>query len=180
MRVSLQLTKERLLLSFVLGLTDGILNALVLATATILRGGHAEVGVGLRVATVALVTAVFAVYVAQYSELRAQLARAGRQLNLTSRGRLATTRLGRTVMREAFAATVVAGLASFFGSLLPLLAGAVLPGPPWLPLAISLAVLGALGAGIGVAIGGAVLRWSGALMIAGALVAALGYQLRIV
>ncbi|GAA4185414.1 hypothetical protein GCM10022252_15760 [Streptosporangium oxazolinicum] len=180
MRMRLALAEGRLLLSFVLGLTDGILNALVLATATILRGGHASIEVGLKVATVALVTAIFAVYVAQYSELRTQLARAGRQLNLTSRGRLATTHLGRAVIREALVATAVAGTASFSGSLLPLLAGALLPGPSWLPLAISLVVLGLLGAGIGSVVGGSPPRWSGALMIGGALVAALGYQLRIV
>ncbi|MFC0860885.1 hypothetical protein ACFHYQ_01115 [Sphaerimonospora cavernae] len=179
MRLLPSRSAEKLLLPFVLGVSDGILNALILAATSILNGQRAQIQVGLRVATVALVTAVFTVYIAEYSELRGQLARASRQLNLTSPGRLAATRLGGVVIREAGVATAVAGLASFFGALIPLLIGAAVPGPSWLPLAVSLLILGVLGTGIGTAVGGSRLRWSCALVIGGVCVTAVGLQLRI-
>ncbi|WP_327049104.1 hypothetical protein OG320_15170 [Microbispora sp. NBC_01189] len=107
------------------------------------------------------------------------MAGAAKQLNLTSRGRLATTRLGQAVIREALSSITVAGAASFLGALLPVAVGVVLPGPSWVPLAISVAILGAPGAGIGAAVGGAPARWSCALAIGGACVAAVGLPLDI-
>ncbi len=73
-------------------------------------------------------------------------------------GALATSRQGQAVIREALASTTVAGAASFLGALLPPAVGVVLPGPSWVPLAISVATLGAPGAGIGAAMGRALAR----------------------
>lgn len=172
--------RRRLFLPFVLGFSDGILNALILAAGRIVDGRRADLGVGLRVAVASLVTAVFTVYVAHYADLRSQLARASHQLSLASRGHLATTRLGRRSLREAVDAGIVAGATSFAGAFVPLLAGAVLPGPSWLPLVISLALQALLGAGIGVAVAGSPLLWSCALLVGGACVALVGLRLHIV
>ncbi|MFI7033638.1 hypothetical protein ACIBK1_33395, partial [Microbispora rosea] len=73
-------------------------------------------------------------------------------------GALATSRQGQAVIREALASTTVAGAASFLGALLPPAVGVVLPGPSWVPLAISVATLGAPGTGIGAAMGRALAR----------------------
>jgi predicted membrane protein (TIGR00267 family) len=168
------------LLPFALGLSDGILNALVLASGALLRAREAvTVLLGVRVGVAALATAAFAVYVAKYADLRGQLARASRQLNLASRGYLAATQLGRHAAREAFLAMVIASAASFVGALLPLAAGALLPGPPWLPVAIAVAALAGLGGALGRVVGGNPARWAIVLTVGGIAVAIVGVQIHI-
>jgi predicted membrane protein (TIGR00267 family) len=163
-----------------LGLSDGILNALVLAASAMLHGkGEITLGLAYRVALVALVTAVFTVFVAEYANPRARLRRAERQLNLTRSGRLATTQLGRTVAREALEAAVAACVASFLGAICPLLVGALLPAWPWCSLLFAVAALAVLGAALAKATSGHVHYWSGALAVCGVAVAAVGTQLRI-
>ncbi|WP_044370447.1 hypothetical protein [Streptomyces noursei] len=172
---------QRQLLPLVLGLADGILNALTLATARIL-GAHGEgldMSLSLRVATAALVTAVFTVYVAKYAVLRGQLVRAGHQLNLTSRGRLATTRLGRSALRQALLAASAAGISSFVGATIPLTAGAVLPGPSWLAIALAIALLAVLGLGLAAVVAGSAMRWACILAVGGVIIAAIGQELHI-
>jgi hypothetical protein len=86
----------------VLGVLDGITNALGLTSGLLLHGGSAvTVGLSLRVASFALATALLAIFGARYVELRVGLVRASRQLNLLKRGELATTRLGRRARWEA-------------------------------------------------------------------------------
>lgn len=69
----------------------------------------------LRVPTVALVSGLFAYFVARYASLRGEWLRTERQLNMTSRGRLAVTRLGTQVLRESVRASPVASGSTFFG-----------------------------------------------------------------
>lgn len=172
--------RESLVLPLALGLSDGILNALVLASGALLRRKHeVTVVLGVRVGVAALVTAAFAIYVATYADLRAQLARASRQLNLARRGHLATTALGRAAALEALWAMTLASLASFLGALVPLTAGAVLPGPAWIPVAVAVGALGLLGSVLGAVVGGNQARWAVTLIIGGVLVAAVGLELHI-
>ncbi len=167
-------------LPVVLGSVDGISNALGLAAHSILAaGGGLGLGLALRVASFALVTAVFAVFVARYVELRAGLIRAGRHLNLLERGALATTKLGRAVRREAFADAVQASLASFSCALLPLGIAAALPAFRWLPLILAVAMLTLLGMVIGRRLGGNPALWAAALAVAGVILIAVGAALNI-
>lgn len=172
---------SEILLPLVLGLTDGILTALTLATARIMgSSGSVALGVGLRIAVAALVTGAFTMYVAKYAELRHQLVDAGRQLNVAGRGHMASTRLGGTVRREAIGATIVAGLSSFVGALIPIVVGSTLHGPSWTPVAFAIVVLGTLGCGLGATVAGSKLRWSLGLAAGGLVVAVIGSQLHIV
>ena len=70
---------EHYLLPFSLGLADGIVNALTLASATVLHGRGLTAWLGLRVGAVALVTAAFTIFVAEYAQLRSELTRAERE-----------------------------------------------------------------------------------------------------
>lgn len=168
------------MLPLALGLSDGLLNALVLASGTLLqRKGGLDVLLGVRVGLAALVTAAFAIYAATYADLRAQLARASRQLNLARRGYLATTRLGRAVAREALWAMAIASLASFLGAFAPLAVGALLPGPAWIPVAAAVGALVLLGTVLGAVVGGNRVRWAAGLAAGGVIVAAVGVQLHI-
>jgi len=167
-------------LPVVLGLLDGITNALGLAAHSILAGGGGlGLGLALRVASFALVTAVFAIFVARYVELRVGLIRAGRQLNLLERGALATTRLGRAARRDAIADAAQASVASFTGALLPLGVAAALPAFPWLPLVLAVGMLTFLGAEIGRRLGGNAGLWAAALAVAGVILIGVGAALNI-
>ena len=114
-----------------MGLADGILSALLLASGRLLGSDRGvDASLALRVAAGALATSGFVFYVGRYAELRGRLMHAERQLNLTSRGRLATTHLGRAVLFEALGDAAVSGASCFAGALLPLSLSAALPSTP--------------------------------------------------
>ncbi len=167
-------------LPVVLGLLDGITNALGLTARSILGSGSGVgLGLALRVASFALVTAVFAIFVARYVELRTGLIRASRQLNLLQRGALATTRLGRAARRDALADAAQASLASYCGALLPLGIAVAVPAYRWLPLALAVGMLTLLGLVVGRRLGGNPLLWAAALATAGIILTGVGAELNI-
>lgn len=163
-----------------LGISDGILNALILASATVLRGVGVSLGLGARVGVAALCSAVLTVFVAEYAEYRSQLIRAERQLLFTRSGRLAATSLGRSVRRDAIAVAAVAGLASFAGAALPLAIGALLPTATWTALVTSVAALGGLGVLLAVHVGGRRSVWAFGLITAGVVVVIIGVKVDLV
>ena len=63
--------------------------------------------------------------------------------------------------------------------LFPLVIGAVVPRVPWIALAAAVAALGGLGAALAHTINGRPWRWAIAMMICGAIVAAIGVELKI-
>ena len=169
------------MLPLALGISDGILNALTLASAAVLRQhGILDASLALRVAVVSLVTTVFTVFVAEYAQLRGQLAKAEHELNITTSGRLAASSLGRVVARDATEAAALASAASFLGAVGPLAFGAAIPRYPWLAIVVAVAALGVLGAVLAAVIGGNRTRWAVILAASGVAVAAIGTQLEIV
>ena len=170
----------RWLLPLALGISDGILNALILAASAMLHGGgQITFTLAYRVAIVAFVTAIFTVFVAEYANLRAGLSRAARQLNFTQSGRLATTQLGREVRKEGLQAALGASLASLFGAATPLAIGALVPAYPWVSLLFAIIALGVLGIALARATSGNPVYWSLGLIACGIVVAAIGAQLRL-
>lgn len=171
--------RKKYLLPTSLGVADGILNALTLASSSVLHAHGLTVALAARVGAVAAVTSVFTVYVAEYAQFRAELTQAEHELSFTESGRLASSSLGRQVMRDAIAAAGVASIASFIGASLPLLVGSVALGYSWLALIVAVITLGALGAGLATAVNGNRVRWISVLMIMGIFVAAIGIFLDI-
>lgn len=171
--------RRRLLLPISLGIADGILNALTLASAAVLHGRGLDAWLAVRVGIVAFVSAIFTVFVAEYAQLRAELARSEHELSLTVSGRLASGALGRQVVREATEAAIVASLFSFLGAIVPLLVGVALRDYSWTALVVAIAGLGGLGASLATAVGGRRPRWIIALMVCGCIVAAIGTMLDI-
>jgi VIT1/CCC1 family predicted Fe2+/Mn2+ transporter len=163
-----------------LGVSDGILNALTLASARVLRGVGLDLELGVRVGVVAFSSAVVTLFVAEYAQNRLELVRAERQLMFTRSGRLAATHLGRAVLRDAAVVAGVAGLSSFAGAALPLVVGAVLPKATWIALVASVAVLGALGTVLSLQVGGRRLVWTLGLVLAGIAVTIIGVQVDLV
>ncbi len=163
-----------------LGVADGILNALTLASASLLsRDSTITFGLALRVSAAAFVTAAFVFFVAQYADYRGQLVTAARHLSLHSSRRLTRTRLGVALVREAFGGTVLTGCASFPGALVPLLTAALVPSASWVAIPVAIAMLAALGAVVARAIDGAPLLWALVLAVGGAAMTGVGYELQI-
>jgi predicted membrane protein (TIGR00267 family) len=137
--------RARLLFAMALGLSDGIINALILASATVLHGVGLNLNLAARVGIVALSMAVLTVFVAEYAQYRSELVRAERKLMFTRCGRLAATSLGRAVLKDAVTVATVTGMSAFAGAALPLVVGALLATATWMTLVVSIAALGGLG-----------------------------------
>lgn len=173
--------KGKLMLPVALGLSDGILNTLMLA-AHRLQGDAAPVTLDLagRIAVASAIESAFMLFVAAYAQLRQDLAHADRQLNVLQRGRMAQTQQGRTVIEDATAMALIAGICSLAGAGAPLLL-AVLTGTGGSPvLVLTVAALGLLGIAIARMVHGRWPVWAAAMLVGGALVALLGGWLRIV
>ena len=173
-------TDRRHRLDIIAGRVDGILNALVLATAKLTgpAGGitlHLAVRVGAATAT----TTLFVFFVAHYAELRTELAHAERELNLLSHGRLATTRLGEQIIRESAVAACLAAACGMLGSAVPLALSVLLQDIPFLGLIVTISILGLLGAFLAKTFFGSSLAWALSLMLGGCLLAWIGAELSI-
>lgn len=170
----------RLPFAMALGISDGILNALILASGTVLRGVGLSLGLSIRVGVVALCSSLVTVFVAEYTAYRSDLIQAERQLLFTRSGRLAATSLGRAVLRDAFAAAAVAGIASFAGAALPLVIGAMVPSASWTALVASVMALGLLGLALATHVGGRRSLWATGLVISGIIVTIVGAKVDLV
>lgn len=172
---------EAYLLPLALGLSDGILTALLLTAGRIVESARPlTIILTLRVAVAALVTGAFVLFVARFAELRQGLARAERHLNLLERGYLATTRLGRDVLRDATKEAVVAGACAFLGAIFPLVVGLIFPRASWVAVVAAIVALGILGAVLAVPIRGHPLRWAVGMALSGVAFTALGIWLDLV
>jgi VIT1/CCC1 family predicted Fe2+/Mn2+ transporter len=162
-------------------MVDGILNALTLAAGPLLRShGGTSFGLACRVGAAAALTTLFVFFVAHYAELRAELVRAERQLNLSSHGPLAASRLGRRALYEAAASATLAAACGLVGAACPLLLSTVLPGPGWIGLCATIVLLGVLGAVLARSFYGSVLFWSFAIMAGGIALTFVGIELNLV
>jgi len=171
---------RRLQFSVVLGITDGILTALTLAAGRLLNAGDPlTLSLALRISAVSLLTGLFMFFTAEYARLRGELVQAAKQLSLSARGQLATTQLGKAVLRESALAAGISALSSFLGSLLPLGLGAVSTRAE-LSFALTLLALAALGMILGHTLYASPLLWATGLLLMGGILALAGMYLKVV
>lgn len=166
---------------YVLGLIDGMLTALTLASGKVMGGsGKLDSMLAVRISAASAVSGAFVFFAAEYTRLRGGLVRAARQLNLRKAGRLASTRLGRWALQKAASGALASSVCNFCGALFPLLGGAFLPRPVWLAVALTMGALGVLGAVIAPTVHGSRVRWGAGLMIAGGALAFVGTRLQVI
>jgi hypothetical protein len=166
-------------LDIVAGLIDGILNALTLASAKLVtQAGLTFLLVG-KVGVITACTTSFVFFVAHYAQLRSELVRSARELNLLSHGHLATTQLGKQILREALWGAVVASVCGVIGSAIPLTIGMVVPELPFLGLALTVALLGILGWLLALGVFGSPALWATSMMLGGIIVTVIGVKLDI-
>jgi len=165
----------------VLGLTDGVLTALTLAGGRMIQTQNPiTLSLALRVALASALAGGIVFFTAEVARRNFQLIHAERQLNLVSRGYLATTRLGHFVLIESLEAALIVITSNFLGALAPLLAGSIFRRFAWTPIGLAVMLLGTLGISIARVTHRSSFRWSTGLMTAGAGLAILGIWLRIV
>lgn len=167
-------------LDLVAGLSDGILTALTLAAGHMLPGRPPmSLSLAVRIGLAGAISGAFIFMVAHYAELRGALVQAERELNISSHGHFAATRLGRSALVESAIGALIASTCSFCGALLPLTVGVYTPGIRWLSIAVALLALAILGYLLAVTVYGSRLRWVITLVLGGAILAWVGMQLEI-
>lgn len=142
-----------------IGLSDGIITALMLVSGDILRGEHVILSLAFRVAYGSSFVGTFSFFIAQYSELHGELSRTSRQLNLKSPAYLIKSKLGRDIILESVLGAALAGFFGFTGALIPLIPDVLVPSMPYLALGFAEASLALLGIGIGRAVRGNYFFW---------------------
>jgi predicted membrane protein (TIGR00267 family) len=172
---------SRVVFNTALGLTDGLLTALILAAGALTGSARAlTLSNAFEVAAAGGLSGSFTLFVSEYSRLRFDLSRSARELNLSSARPLVSSRLGRQVLRQALFAAFIGSACSFIGALIPLTPGALWPQAVGLPLLIAGAALALLGGGLGWIVGGRRIVWAAALVVVGGVITAIGVSLNIV
>ena len=165
------------LFSIVIGLTDGMSTALLLAGSQVLGGHLLEPGLALRVALAAGLGGALPLLAAEYARRRQNLSRAARELNLAAPGRLLRSQLGQSNVRLALRTTAMASVSGFLGALFCLLMGAYIA--PWAALAAANLAFFVMGFWLGKHLGGRALLWGLALALAADLLTLMGLFLHI-
>lgn len=170
----------KLIFPITIGLSDGIITALMLVSGDILRGTQIYLGLAFRVAYGSSFVGTFSYFIAQYSELRGELSRTSRQLNLKSPTYLIRSKLGRDIVFESVAGAASAGLFGFVGALIPLATSVFIPADPMFAIISAEATLAVLGLGIGKAVRGNYIFWVVMMFVIGIVVAWAGDYLYLV
>jgi hypothetical protein len=180
MNVRAWLVTPAVRLDIVAGVVDGLLTALTLTASKMLSGaGAIDLGLAARVSIAAGLTTVFVFFLAHYAQLRSDLIRAERQLNVLRHGRLAQSNLGRQVLLESLAGASLAAICSVVGAFIPMLLVIVSPGPTWIGYLVTIAILAGLGLALAKSFNGSLIGWAIALVLIGVGLTGVGTVLRI-
>jgi hypothetical protein len=180
MKVRTWLATPAVRLDIVAGVVDGVLTALTLTAAKMLSGGSGiDLALAIRVSVAAGLTTIFVFFLAHYAQLRGDLIRAERQLNVLRHGRLARSNLGRQVLLESLAGASLAALCSVVGAFTPMILAIAAPGPSWVGYIATIAILAGLGLALAKSFGGSLIAWAIALVLIGLCLTAVGTVLRI-
>jgi len=173
---------QKQLFALVLGLIDGILTVLTLATGKVLGedGTGFSLGLAFRGAFVTSLSGSLVYFISEYSKQRNLLINAEKELNLTSHGKLAVSNLGKQILKETFVSVIVTGGFSFLGAFIPISGAVFFPTHAWLSIGIALLILALLGFGVARLVFGNSLIWIIALIIAGIIVSFIGYELHVI
>jgi predicted membrane protein (TIGR00267 family) len=170
------------LFALLLGLIDGILTVLTLATGKVLdyTGEKFSLSLGLRLASVTAISGCFVYFISEYTKQRHSLIKFEKELNLTSHGKFVTSNLGKQILKETFIGVLVSGTFSFFGAFIPISGALFFPQYSWLPILIALLILAGLGLGLSNLVYGNKMSWVFGLVLTGIVVSYIGYVLHVI
>ncbi|AAT43600.1 hypothetical protein [Picrophilus oshimae] len=171
--------RQNLLFPFSIGVSDGIITALILAS-----GGIVSMGItpflALKISFGSAFAGMFSFFIADYAGLNEELHRTARQLNLRSTRYLLRGRLGRDILLEAFIGTLISSFFGFTGALIPLMSSMLVPHNIYIPLLISYAALGLVGYFISRTTAGSWRFWIFIMIAIGIIVTIAGSYLKLI
>jgi predicted membrane protein (TIGR00267 family) len=164
-----------------LGLIDGILTVLTLATGHVMRPNDpVTLSLAIKVSLATSFSGACIFFFSKYSNLRQHLIHTEKELNLSHHGRMATTQLGKQALREALVGVIISSVFNFLGALLPLETAVIFPKKQWLAIVTAFSFLFLLGIFIARLVYGTPFKWILALLSAGAAVSYVGYKLNVI
>lgn len=173
--------KKESIFYIVIGIADGIVTALLFTTGSILHGnGSISLNMAFRISLGAALPSVFTFFVAEYTEQRKNLMHVAKELNLSSSLYLLNTKLGKEVFYRSIALTVLGVSSGFTGAMIPLSINSLIPAISWLPILVSIVILGFFGFALSLYIHGNTLLWIVSMIAIGILFAFLGNTLNII
>ncbi len=173
--------KKRFMFYVTIGITDGMITTLLFTAGEMLHGKeNINLSLVIRLAIGVAFPNMFTFFVAEYTGLRQDLIHASRELNISSPMRLINSRLGKIILRKAIILTLIGTISGFIGAVLPLLISTAIPNISWLPIAISISILGIFGVILSIYIHGKPIRWFVAMVFVGILFTITGSMLHIV
>lgn len=131
----------------ILGLTDGIVTSLMIATNEILSATSPHFFLYIRIALGSASVGAVSFFLADYSTLKQDLVRLSKIVNPNTPFELLQTQLGRSIIKESIFKTLLSALAGFGGALIPLTLSTEFVGYHLISLLgadLSLALLGVL------------------------------------
>lgn len=169
------------LFALLLGLIDGILTVLALATGHVLQSGSTlSLTLALKVAFATSLSGACIYFFSEYSRQRQTLIHSEQELNLASHGKLATTQLGKQILQETAVGMLISSIFNFLGVMIPLSVAVMFPKIQWIAILIAIMMLVILGILIARLVFGNAWLWVSALVIAGLIVSFVGYKLHVV
>ena len=166
--------RENIVFPITMGLTDGVITVLMLASADFLGPSVMTVDLALRIAFGSAFVGTLSFFIAEYSRLRFQLIRASRQLTMHSPESLIRSDLGAKIFMESLAGTLLSGTFGFVGALIPLSVDVIDPAFGLVAILSAYFVLAAMGLAIGNISSGNKYKWMAALILLGLIVTTVG------
>ncbi|WP_337860507.1 hypothetical protein [Ferroplasma sp.] len=163
-----------------IGLSDGIITALILASGGILANGTINLFEAFKISFGSAFAGAFSYFIAQYAGLNEELHRTALQLNLKSTNYLLRGHLGIEIFTESLLGSLTAAFFGFFGALIPLSSSLIIKGNIVIPLSLSYFSLGILGLFISKTTAGRAKFWIAVMVIIGIIVTIAGYELKLI
>ncbi len=163
-----------------IGLSDGIITALILASGGILNGSGIDPFLAIKISFGSAFAGTFSYFIAQYAGLNEELHRIAKQLNLKSTRYLLKGKLGNEIFRESLVGSIIAAICSFFGALIPLFPSLIIKNNLIIPLAFSYVSLGILGLFISKTTSGKAPFWMSVMIGIGIIVTIAGFYLKLI
>ena len=163
-----------------IGLSDGIITALILASAGIIGKSTIDLFEAFKISFGSAFAGAFSYFIAQYAGLNEELHRTALQLNLKSTNYLLKGHLGIEIFVESLLGAFIAAFFGFLGALIPLSSSLIIKNNIELPLLLSYASLAVLGLFISKTTAGRARFWILVMVTVGIIVTIAGYELKLI
>jgi len=172
--------KNKYLFPVSIGLSDGIITALILASGGIIGKSSIDLYLAFKISFGSAFAGTFSYFIAQYAGLNEELHRTAVQLNLKSTDYLLKGHLGTEIFVESLIGAFIAALFGFLGALIPLSSSLIIKNNIFIPLSLSYISLAILGLFISKTTAGRAGFWISVMVIVGIIVTIAGYYLKLI